>query len=107
MGDKVIELSEEDFAVPDSLDHAEAASKKKADDDLLETSKEFAADIVKFVNGKLEKLETPIPIAVILNAMMFIYVSTVLNSIPRESRLALVVNHFDKVVADMQKASDI
>lgn len=76
--------------------------KKTEVDEILVRSNEFAKSLATHINKKVEEENRPIPLAVILNACMFIYASTVTNSVPKGQRAAMVADHFERVLKDIE-----
>lgn len=62
---------------------------------------EFAKKLIEHVRNEAGQLEQPAPVAVILNSLMYIYLSIVLNTVPNDMRKGLVEDHFARVMKDL------
>lgn len=65
---------------------------------------EFSKILIEHVKKEAEKLEQPAPVAVILNSLMYIYLSVVLNTIPQDMRKDVIKDHFERVLKDVEDA---
>lgn len=70
-------------------------------EEILSRTIAFSKVLLEQVKIEASKLERPAPIAIILNSLMYIYLSIVLNTIPREMQKNLVEDHFARVMKDL------
>lgn len=89
-----------------SQDKQEGQSKESlpvlSQEDIIRMSSDYAQDVANYINQKISAAQAPFPLAVILNAVMFIYVSTVVNSVPKEMRRSLIEDHFNRIMKDLE-----
>ena len=66
-----------------------------------ELSRQFAQKTISCLNEEIAAFNAPMPLSVVLNALMFVYMSTVINYIPKTIRKDIVSDHFGKVIKDL------
>lgn len=102
MDDKIIEIKDASAVVVE-----EDPKPMLSPEEIVKTSAEFSEDLVLYMNEKISGYAQPFPVAIILNSLMYIYVSTVINSIPKEMRRAITEDHFSKVLKDLETNGQI
>jgi hypothetical protein len=114
MEDKIVEgdftaKAEGEILKPDvdSLDLTEQEVFKRSQEKLIEMSNSLSKDLADFLNNKIAEYKEPFPIAVVLNACMYIYTSTVISSLPLDKRVEVIEDHFRKVLDDLEKNGKI
>lgn len=91
----------------DSLDQTEQEVLKKSQEKLIEMSNSLSKDLAEFINNKITEYKEPFPLAVVLNACMYIYTSTIISSLPLDKRVEVIQDHFRKVIDDLEKNGKI
>lgn len=102
MEDKIIKLDQEIEEAKIVEEPTGEVQELMSQEELVAKSNEFAKEIADFINAKVADYGKPFPLAVILNSLMFIYVSTVINSVPVETRRVIVEDHFARVIKDLE-----
>lgn len=91
--ERVIEFIEDDVKKIEELTQEE----------IIEGSNNLVKEIGLFLEGKMKSYGKPYPIAFILNAMMNVYVTTILSSMPSEMVMPFVDDHFSKIIKDIER----
>lgn len=71
-------------------------------DEVIQGSNDLVKELGTCLDVIMKNYGKPYPIAFILNAMMNIYVTTILSSMTLESVIPIVEDHFSRIIKDIE-----